>query len=79
VWRRCCAATPTTCFDSGMGYTVRHAADAFWGPSNQMRVPNTDLAKQLGATMLGAAFNDTDVEGLWLVVGAQSRRPSRWR
>ena len=30
------------------------AEDAFWRPSNQMRVQNTDLAKQLGATSLGA-------------------------
>jgi uncharacterized cupin superfamily protein len=30
------------------------AADAHWRESNQMRVPNTDLAKQLGATALGA-------------------------
>ena len=109
-----------------MAYTVLHAAHAFWRPSNQMRVPNTDLAKQLGATTLGArlwrlapgqastrhrhraqhelyvvlegtgrvrvdgelltleplsallvepgsvrqVFNDTDVDALWLVVGA---------
>jgi quercetin dioxygenase-like cupin family protein len=31
---------------------VLHAADAFWRPSNQMGVLNTDLAKQLGATDL---------------------------
>ena len=37
-----------------MGYRVLHADDAFWRPSNQMGVPNTDLAKQLGATSLGA-------------------------
>jgi uncharacterized cupin superfamily protein len=36
------------------GYTVLAAADAFWRPSNQMGVPNTDLAKQLGAETLGA-------------------------
>ena len=29
------------------------ANDAFWRPSNQMGVMNTDLAKQLGATTLG--------------------------
>ena len=29
------------------------AADAFWRPSNQMGVQNTDLAKQLGAESLG--------------------------
>jgi quercetin dioxygenase-like cupin family protein len=37
-----------------MAFTVLHAADAFWRPSNQMGVMNTDLAKQLGATTLGA-------------------------
>jgi uncharacterized cupin superfamily protein len=36
------------------GYSVLPAADAFWRPSNQMGVLNTDLAKQLGATELGA-------------------------
>jgi uncharacterized cupin superfamily protein len=36
------------------GYRVLPAADAFWRPSNQMGVLNTDLAKQLGATELGA-------------------------
>jgi uncharacterized cupin superfamily protein len=30
------------------------ADDAFWRPSNQMGVLNTDLAKQLSATCLGA-------------------------
>ena len=37
-----------------MAYRVLPAADAFWRPSNQMGVLNTDLAKQLGATTLGA-------------------------
>jgi quercetin dioxygenase-like cupin family protein len=37
-----------------MAFKVLHAADAFWRPSNQMGVPNTDLAKQLSATTLGA-------------------------
>jgi quercetin dioxygenase-like cupin family protein len=37
-----------------MGYRVLHAADAFWRPSNQMQVLNTDLAKQLEASTLGA-------------------------
>jgi uncharacterized cupin superfamily protein len=36
------------------GYAVLEASDAFWRPSNQMGVPNTDLAKQLGADTLGA-------------------------
>jgi uncharacterized cupin superfamily protein len=109
-----------------VGYRLLSAADAFWRPSNQMRVENTDLGKQLGATRLGArlwrlapgqastlhrhreqeelyvllegggrirvdeelltlaprdallvepdslrqAFNDTDADQLWLVVGA---------
>lgn len=37
-----------------MAFRVLRAADAFWRPSNQMRVENTDLGKQLGATQLGS-------------------------
>ena len=37
-----------------MAYRVLPAADAFWRPSNQMKVENTDLAKQLEAETLGA-------------------------
>ncbi len=37
-----------------MSYRVLPADDAFWRPSNQMGVENTDLAKQLEATTLGA-------------------------
>jgi quercetin dioxygenase-like cupin family protein len=37
-----------------MAYRVLPAEDAFWRPSNQMGVLNTDLAKQLGAAALGA-------------------------
>ena len=37
-----------------MSPRILHAADAHWRPSNQMRVLNTDLAKQLGADALGA-------------------------
>ncbi|HEX4107775.1 MAG TPA: cupin domain-containing protein [Solirubrobacteraceae bacterium] len=37
-----------------MSYRVLPAADAFWRPSNQMGVLNTDLAKQLEASTLGA-------------------------
>ena len=37
-----------------MSYRVLTAEDAFWRPSNQMGVANTDLAKQLGAETLGA-------------------------
>ncbi len=35
-------------------YRILHAADAFWRPSNQMGVQNTDLAKQLDLDWLGA-------------------------
>jgi quercetin dioxygenase-like cupin family protein len=37
-----------------MAFRVLPAAGAFWRPSNQMGVMNTDLAKQLNATTLGA-------------------------
>jgi quercetin dioxygenase-like cupin family protein len=37
-----------------MSYRVLHSRDAFWRPSNQMGVENTDLAKQLEAETLGA-------------------------
>lgn len=37
-----------------MAYRVLAAEDAFWRPSNQMQVENTDLAGQLGAETLGA-------------------------
>jgi quercetin dioxygenase-like cupin family protein len=37
-----------------MSYRVLPAEQAFWRPSNQMGVLNTDLAKQLDATTLGA-------------------------
>ena len=36
------------------GHRVLHADDAFWRPSNQMGVLNTDLARQLEAGSLGA-------------------------
>jgi 2-hydroxychromene-2-carboxylate isomerase/quercetin dioxygenase-like cupin family protein len=36
------------------GYRVLHASDAFWRPSNQLQVLNTDLAKQLETSTLGA-------------------------
>ena len=39
-----------------MSYSVLGAGEAFWRPSNQMGVLNTDLAKQLGATDMGARF-----------------------
>lgn len=37
-----------------MSHRVLDAGDAFWRPSNQMGVDNTDVARQLGATQLGA-------------------------
>jgi uncharacterized cupin superfamily protein len=37
-----------------MAYRLLRADDAFWRESNQMRVLNTDFAKQLGASSLGA-------------------------
>src|ERR1700709_351430 len=37
-----------------MGYRLLKSADAFWRPSNQMRVEDTDPAKQLEASSLGA-------------------------
>ena len=37
-----------------MSYRMLAAPDAFWRPSNQMGVLNTDLAKQLDADTLGA-------------------------
>jgi uncharacterized cupin superfamily protein len=39
-----------------VAYRVLNSGDAFWRPSNQMKVENTDLAQQLEATTLGARF-----------------------
>jgi uncharacterized cupin superfamily protein len=39
-----------------VSYSVLGAGEAFWRPSNQMGVLNTDLAKQLGVTEFGARF-----------------------
>jgi quercetin dioxygenase-like cupin family protein len=39
-----------------MSYSVLPAGEAFWRPSNQMGVLNTDLAKQLRAPGMGARF-----------------------
>ncbi len=36
------------------GFRMLNAGDAFWRPSNQMGVQNTDLAKQLEIVTLGA-------------------------
>ena len=41
-------------YRGAVAFTVLHADDAFWRPSNQMGVANTDLAKQLSATTLAA-------------------------
>ena len=37
-----------------MGYRILRSEDAFWRPSNQMGVQNTDLSKQLEAETFGA-------------------------
>jgi uncharacterized cupin superfamily protein len=37
-----------------MSYRILEADQAFWRPSNQMGVLNTDLAEQLGADTMGA-------------------------
>ena len=54
-----------------MAFTVLPAADAFWRPSNQMGVLNTDLANQLGATTLGAR--------LWRLTPGQASTRHRHR
>jgi quercetin dioxygenase-like cupin family protein len=36
-----------------MAYRLLRSADAFWRPSNQMSVMNTDLSKQLESEQLG--------------------------
>jgi uncharacterized cupin superfamily protein len=37
-----------------MGFRLLNASEAFWRPSNQMGVVNTNLSQQLGAETLGA-------------------------
>ena len=37
-----------------MSHCLLRAGEAFWRESNQMKVPNTDLGKQLEATQMGA-------------------------
>ncbi len=54
-----------------MAYRLLRAADAFWRPSNQMRVENTDLAKQLEASTMGAR--------LWRLVPGQASTKHRHR
>lgn len=38
------------------GHRVLRAEDAFWRPSNQMRVANTDLGRQLDSRDVGARY-----------------------
>jgi quercetin dioxygenase-like cupin family protein len=45
---------PTATKGTVMSNRVLPAAEAYWRPSNQMGVLNTDLAKQLEASTLGA-------------------------
>jgi len=52
-----------------MAYRILRAEDAFWRPSNQMGVQNTDLAKQLAATTLGAR--------LWRIAPGQANTRHR--
>ena len=52
-----------------MSPRILHAADAHWRPSNQMRVLNTDLAKQLESDSLGAR--------LWRLAPGQSSTKHR--
>ena len=54
-----------------MGYRLLAAEDAFWRPSNQMGVMNTDLAKQVNATTLGAR--------LWRLAPGQANTRHRHR
>jgi uncharacterized cupin superfamily protein len=54
-----------------VAYRVLHAGDAHWRPSNQMGVLNTDLAKQVGASTLGAR--------LWRLAPGQASTRHRHR
>jgi quercetin dioxygenase-like cupin family protein len=54
-----------------MSYRILSAEDAFWRPSNQMGVMNTDLAKQLEAGTLGAR--------LWRLAPGQASTRHRHR
>jgi uncharacterized cupin superfamily protein len=54
-----------------MGFRMLAASAAHWRPSNQMSVLNTDLAKQLGATTLGAR--------LWRLMSGQASTRHRHR
>jgi quercetin dioxygenase-like cupin family protein len=54
-----------------MAYRVLPAADAFWRPSNQLGVMNTNLAQQLGPVPLGAR--------LWRLAPGQASTRHRHR
>jgi uncharacterized cupin superfamily protein len=54
-----------------MAFRVLAAADAYWRPSNQMGVMNTDLAKQLAVTEFGAR--------LWRLAPGQASTRHRHR
>jgi quercetin dioxygenase-like cupin family protein len=54
-----------------MGFRLLNAEDAYWRPSNQMGVMNTDLAKQLEAPTLGAR--------LWRLAPGQASTRHRHR
>jgi quercetin dioxygenase-like cupin family protein len=54
-----------------MAHRLLKSADAFWRPSNQMKVENTDLGKQLGAASLGAR--------LWRLAPGQASTRHRHR
>ena len=54
-----------------MTYRLLTADDAYWRPSNQMGVPNTDIAKQLEADTLGAR--------LWRLTPGQASTRHRHR
>jgi quercetin dioxygenase-like cupin family protein len=54
-----------------MAYRLLRSADAFWRPSNQMKVENTDLAKQVEASALGAR--------LWRLAPGQASTRHRHR
>jgi uncharacterized cupin superfamily protein len=68
-----------------MAYRMLRSEDAHWRPSNQMRIDNTDLARQLGAETLGARLwrlqpgqastlhRHTDTHELYLVLEGTGR------
>lgn len=54
-----------------MSYRVLPAGDAFWRPSNQMKVENTDLGRQLESQALGMR--------LWRLAPGQASTKHRHR